>query len=584
MPQTPLDSVKMGTQLRHLIVQNLSKLRKAFRVADPKGTGYLSEGQFRSAIYHTVGLPVSMLNIKETSCYSVESGRVEYERWLRSFLGTVHQDSYHEAADATVFDHLHKLVVSNYAVVITKMKAYDVDPTDQEGMLVNGVARRDGFIEDELFKQILMHEAGVSHEELLLLFRNVPTHYQGEVQYEAFVKKFVEDPYNAVHTFHEYYRPISSRVPALPPPDFALIAQQEAAAAAAAAERERQAMLAMEEARRMEEARMHEMMAQREAAEAEAVTDDWIRADAERAAFIQAEAEEEMQMRAAASTIRPLLPVPPPPGGGGLAPPVIPQSNIRREIAKDLHDYLENKPPPEARAMAAAYAAHIPRSQDLPAPSLQLTPRDHMESLHRFHVSSQSAYVDKINTDEKDQLLNIEKEAKALTEQAKHIGDPMGAASAKPMYGVHPGVDTNDIVKAQREDNILGRIYKGQPELYSRLYAGELGAPRYTADAAVVHRDLQKTTDLASRLDILRNTPMDPIRKIELLQELRGANNLGVDIGDVLASATRIEAQRGYGAPGARVGGNSDPQAANGAIAPAKAPLSGNRTSRFIVG
>ena len=123
------------------------------------------------------------------------------------------------------------------------------------------------------------------------------------------------------------------------------------------------------------------------------------------------------------------------------------------------------------------------------------------------------------------------------------------------------------------------------PNLTLTLIAGHLGTPTYTADAAVVHRDLQRTTDLGSKLDILRNTPMDPIRKIELLQELRGANNLGVDIGEALATATRLEAQRGYGSAGHRVGGSSGQNGSKyGGPAPAMAPLSGNRPSKFIVG
>lgn len=48
----------------------------------------------------------------------------------------------------------------------------------------------------------------------------------------------------------------------------------------------------------------------------------------------------------------------------------------------------------------------------------------------------------------------------------------------------------------------------------SCLYTGVPGGPRLSADAAVEYRNLHKTTDLASRLDVLRNTPMDPIRKV----------------------------------------------------------------------
>jgi len=201
-------------------------------------------------------------------------------------------------------------------------------------------------------------------------------------------------------------------------------------------------------------------------------------------------------------------------------------------------------------------------------------------------VSSQAAYVNKITAGEKDQLLGIEREAKKLNDAAlQNLGDATKAAPPAN-FGTHPvAAADEEMRKTMQEDSVLGRIYGGQPELYSRLYAGHLGTSTYTADAAVVHRDLQRTTDLGSKLDILRNTPMDPIRKIELLQELRGANNLGVDIGEALATATRLEAQRGYGSAGHRVGGSSGQNGSKyGGPAPAMAPLSGNRPSKFIVG
>jgi len=579
---TPLSSVKMGTQLRHLVLQNMTALRQAFRAADPKGTGYMSESQFRAAIYHTVGVPLGMIDIKNSTSYSVQSGRVEYERWLRSFLSTIHQDSYHEAADSTLFDHMHKLVISNFAVVISTMKECDYGA---DGL-------KTGFIDLEAFKQVLMNEAGVSIEEMNLLLRKIPSHNYGTVQYEAFIKKFIEDPYNGAHSFNLYFRPEGSRIEPfihehrnmLEHEAFARAQEAEMQAAVAyEAEMEHQSFIAHSQAAEAEARAMANAAAHQAGADAAAEA-EFFNAQAAQAAeadyFALEVRRNEEAAFAADMAARHAVPHPLP----------VPQSAVRRQLAQEQHQINSRKASAAAEAQAIAATSYIPRSPDLPHPTLHLNPRDHLESVSRFLPRPQ--YVESLDALERDGLLEIEREAKYLNDAArKQLADAAAglAESKPPTYGVHPGTaaETQQPQQQAQTGDVLSRIYQEKPELYSRLYTGLPGGPRIVGgDMAVMFRDKFKSTDMASKLDILRNTPMDPIRKIEILQELRGANNLGCDVGDSLASATKREMERGYGAAGARIGcdKNTEVQPRHPASAPEISVLSGNRTSGFIVG
>ena len=100
-------------------------------------------------------------------------------------------------------------------------------------------------------------------------------------------------------------------------------------------------------------------------------------------------------------------------------------------------------------------------------------------------------------------------------------------------------------------------------------------------------RDSSKATDMGSRLDIIRNTPMDPIMKLEILQKMRAATDSSFTVSDSLSASVRKDAARGYDTR--RVGG--DKTAVSGSFnfqggpgSPQGGSYSGNRTSRFIVG
>lgn len=125
--------------------------------------------------------------------------------------------------------------------------------------------------------------------------------------------------------------------------------------------------------------------------------------------------------------------------------PAIPRSEVRHEIARDVQKYLDTKPTPMEAAKRAAKAAYVPRSPDVPLPSMLLTPRDRLEALHRFQVSSQHSYVDRITTAEKDQLLGVEREARELSKAAQAMQEDPTTAMGAPDYGVHPGSPNTEL-------------------------------------------------------------------------------------------------------------------------------------------
>ena len=151
-----------------------------------------------------------------------------------------------------------------------------------------------------------------------------------------------------------------------------------------------------------------------------------------------------------------------------------------------------------------------------------------------------------------------------------------------PLYGEKPA-EAAEREKAELDDKVLHSIYKQNPELYGRLYGGSyMGGRLLSHDLAVNARELTGKTDVASQLDVLRNTPMEMGRKIELLNEIRAANDLQpVQIGDVVATPNLLPSskeERGYGSQGFRIGAeNSYPKVTDPVSAPQRSYLSGGR-------
>jgi len=550
---------------------------------------------------------------------------VEYERWLRSFLSTISTNESQEARDATLLDHVHKVVTSNYAQVISVMKVttpsdvilplcfrghillvgwvlprqapnashhvrallffsqeHDRDPHDQ----------KTGFIDENAFKQILMHEAGISVEEMVLLFKRIPQHSSmGTIQYENFVKMLVSDPYKAIHTFHEaFYRPgnttaLSHGGDYKDPLSNAMAMHGQHLYAIDADERERHTRAAIEQERRkaelahrrmLENARREAEMVQIRAAEEEAAAA--AAADAERWATMQHEMAREAAMaesHAAMAAHHQHLEM------GAVHQ--YPASHVRRDIARSMHQHLEQRPSPQEAAKANAQAAHIPRSPEKPPPSLMLTPKDRLDSLNAFNKGS--SYVNGLSVLEKHNLLDIEKEAKMLNDEvlSQIRNAPSPVPPAQPQgYGEQPS-EMAEKEKRELDDKILHSIYGKNPELYGRLYGGQyMGGRLMSHDLAVHARELTGSTDVASQLDILRNTPMDMGRKLELLNEIRTKNRLTpVLMEDVIATAPHLlpssKEERGYGSKGYRIGAENSYPVVEGASAPHRSFFSGGR-------
>jgi len=344
--------------------------------------------------------------------------------------------------------------------------------------------------------------------------------------------------------------------------------------AAMAAERAHRAML---EKARME-AEMEAIRIAEEEAAAAAAADAayWAEAQAHEAMVRDAQMREQMDDAQLQQYLA---------GLAEIVPPPYPESAVRRDVARAMHQHLQARPTPAAAAAQNAASAHLARTPDMPAPSLMLTPRDRLESLTRF--SAQKEYVHALGSVERGNLLEIEREAKALNDAALNAPPP-APLPAELAFGEAPKVRDAELARAQ-EEAILTKIYKGQPELYGRLYAGVYGAGRAISYGdANRFRTENQSTDLASQLDILRNTPMDPVRKIEILKEIREKNNIytGMEgkMAQALATATTSEVKRGYGTAGNMIGNAGDSyNSVDRSGPPVKSAFTGNQSGKFIV-
>jgi len=174
-----------------------------------------------------------------------------------------------------------------------------------------------------------------------------------------------------------------------------------------------------------------------------------------------------------------------------------------------------------------------------------------------------------------------------LNDEALKAPQAPAPTAQAPEYGEPARVRDEEVARVQ-EEVILTRIYKGQPELYGRLYPGAYGSGRAIShSAAASFREANKSTDLASQLDILRNTPMDPVRKIEILKDIREKNQIYTGMEDkmaeALATATKSEVKRGYGSAGAQIGRAGDSYPLDKSGPPVKSAFTGNQSGKFIV-
>jgi len=213
MVVSEMGTVEMGTKLRHMVLQNLEALRVTFRAADPKGSGLLSMSQFRAALFRVVGMPVNASGVVGSKFHQARSNKVEYERWLKDFLRTVQPGASHphpiatmaETDQASGFDLLHRLVISNYSKFLSHIRTHD--------------EKNLGRIPADFFRNELVTELGAQPETVAALFAKIPADMHGEIRYKDWIQAFVRDAYRGSTMFHSWFLPAGIKLHPEPVPE-----------------------------------------------------------------------------------------------------------------------------------------------------------------------------------------------------------------------------------------------------------------------------------------------------------------------------------------------------------------------------
>jgi len=193
----------IGAQTAAIILDKIDQVRRGFRSLDPRGTGLVSEKDFRKVLYIEGGIPYNDVSIILATA-PAKGGFVGYDAWTNEFLtenipdgsdGKEYEKSSFrvqrpgDAHHGQEIEEIKRVIIENATHLLTTLRLSDYEDT--------------GFISMQDFRGSLYLKCGLNAEQVDSLTCGVK---EGQINYPDWIAFFTTNPIMTTTDISQFIR------------------------------------------------------------------------------------------------------------------------------------------------------------------------------------------------------------------------------------------------------------------------------------------------------------------------------------------------------------------------------------------
>lgn len=164
----------LGDQLRKMLIDRLPDIISSLRTVDPMGTGFVNKYDFRKALYvdAILGYDDVMTTVKDAP---TSNGKIAYNVWVDTLpFGSPHRahlfnDTPNEDSEKDIIAEIQQMVTNNFSNLLDAFRSFD--------------AEHRGYITIYDFRRCIYLYLGISKEHTDMMFRSIGYAENGFINY-----------------------------------------------------------------------------------------------------------------------------------------------------------------------------------------------------------------------------------------------------------------------------------------------------------------------------------------------------------------------------------------------------------------